>query len=115
MVQERLVKYILRYVEKGFSLQRIAKRLMNDGWDETEIQEAAKVVQENMSYNKPSSKGQSNKAFKESEVKNSKKKSGKSSSKSKGISAAWKMRLVIILGIVVLLGVGILAAFLIFG
>lgn len=120
MAEERLIKYILKHVEKGVPFKTIKERLKKDGWKEWEIQEAVKVVKQELE-NPPSpseddsekpSKKASKKKFTNGKASIVKKTGRKKPKKSK--MATWKKRLIVILSLVVLLGVAVFAGILIF-
>lgn len=116
MAEERLIKYILKHVEKGIPFKTIKERLKKDGWKEWEIQEAVKVVKEELENPPGASEGDSKNSSK-SKFTNGKasiaKKTSRNKSKKRKI-ATWKKRLIIILSLVVLLGVAVFAGILIF-
>lgn len=116
MAEERLIRYILKYLEKGVSFEKIRRRLNNDGWEEEEIQEAVKVVKEELE-NPPRNlddDSEDDEKFKFNHGRASmKKQTGAKSTESSQIST-WKKRLIIILSLFVLLGIAVFAGILIF-
>ncbi|MFB6246480.1 MAG: hypothetical protein ABEI74_02745 [Candidatus Pacearchaeota archaeon] len=117
MAEERLIKYILKYVERGVPFKTIKERLKEDGWKEWEIQEAVKVVKEELGNPPGASEGDSKNSskikFTNGKSSVAKKTGRKSPKKSK--MATWKKRLIIILSLFVLLGIAVFAGILIFG